>query len=298
MTSTRLSTCADQVRRQDRDRYLTALFAPAERREDLFALYAFNLEVAKTAEVVSEAMLGRIRLQWWREAVDEIYGGGPRAHSVVDPLAQVVDRHGLPRAPYDRLIDAREADLDGEPPADLAALEAYAEGTATSLFALALGVLGLGVVGLGVVGLCVVDGPADQGPAGEAAHHLGVAWALTGLARAVPFHARQKRSYLPADLTSAAGLDTAELFELRASPALGRVIEEIAACATDHLQAVRRLRRDLPRAAAPLLLFAPLAEDHLRRLSRAGFNPFDPKVQAERPGTVWRLAWASWLRRY
>ena len=72
MSSTRLSYCADQVRRQDRERYLTALFAPAGRREDLFALYAFNLEVAKTAEVVSEAMVGRIRLQWWREAIEEI----------------------------------------------------------------------------------------------------------------------------------------------------------------------------------------------------------------------------------
>ncbi len=282
MASTRLSTCADQVRRQDRDRYLTALFAPAERREDLFALYAFNLEVAKTAEVVSEAMVGRIRLQWWREAIEEIYGDRPRAHAVIGPLARAVDRHGLSRAPFDRLIDAREADLAGEPPADLAALETYAEGTAASIFLLALGVLG---------------SPADQGPAATAAHHLGVTWALTGLARAVPFHARQKRSYLPVDLTSEAGLDTADLFELRASPALARVIEELAARAADHLQAVRRLRRDLPRAAAPLLLFAPLAEDHLGRLRRAGFNPFDPKVQAERPGTVWRLAWAAWLRR-
>jgi phytoene synthase len=288
MASTRLSTCADQVRRQDRDRYLTALFVPAERREDLFALYAFNLEVAKTAEVVSEAMVGRIRLQWWREAIDEIYGGRPRAHAVVEPLVRAVERRGLPRAPFDRLIDAREADLDGEPPADLTALEAYAEGTAASLFALALGVLGLGVV----------DGPADRGPAAAAAHHLGLAWALTGLARAVPFHARQKRSYLPADLTSAAGLDTAELFKLRASPALARVVEAIAARAADHLQALRRVRKELPRAAAPLLLFAPLAEGHLKRLRRAGFNPFDPKVQAERPGTVWRLAWAFWLRRY
>jgi phytoene synthase len=282
MASTRLSTCADQVRRQDRDRYLTALFAPAERREDLFALYAFNLEVAKTAEVVSEAMVGRIRLQWWREAVDEIYRGRPRAHAVVEPLAQVVDRHGLPRAPFDRLIEAREADLDGEPPADLAALEDYAEGTAASLFALALGVLA---------------SPGDQGPAAEAAHHLGVAWALTGLARAVPFHARQKRSYLPADLTSAAGLDMGEPFALRASPARARVGEESAVRAADNLQAVRRLRKELPRTAAPPLLFDPLAEDHLKRLRRAGFDPFDPGVQAERPGTVWRLAWAAWLRR-
>jgi len=286
MASTRLSTCADQVRRQDRDRYLTALFAPAERREDLLALYAFNLEVAKTAEVVSEAMVGRIRLQWWREAVAEIYaidGGRPRAHAVVAPLAQAVERHGLPRAPLDRLIDAREVDLDGEPPADLAALEAYAEGTAASLIALALGVLA---------------SPADRGPAAEAAQHLGLAWALTGLARAVPFHARRKRSYLPVDLVREAGLDRTELFELRSSPALTQVVEQIAVHADGHLQAVLRLRKNWPRGARSLRLFAPLAADHLRRLRRAGFDPFDPLVQAERPAAVWRLAWAAFLRRY
>lgn len=288
MASTRLSTCADQVRRQDRDRYLTALFAPAELREDLLALYAFNLEVAKTAEVVSEAMVGRIRLQWWREAIGEIYaidGARPRAHGVVVPLAQAVERHGLPRAPFERLIDAREADLDVEPPADLAALEAYAEDTAASLFALALGVLG---------------SPADRGPAAQAAQaaqHLGIAWALTGLARAVPFHARQKRTYLPADLMAETGLDLAELFELKTSPELARVIEAIAARAGDHLQAVRGLGNDLPEGARSLTLFTALAESHLSRLRRAGFDPFDPAVRAERPGAVWRLAWAHWLRR-
>ncbi len=283
MASTRLSYCADQVRRQDRERYLTALFAPAERREDLFALYAFNLEVAKTAEVVSEPLLGRIRLQWWREAIDGIYRGRPQDHAVIGPLARAVDRRGLARGPFDRLIDAREADLAGEPPPDLAALEAYAEGTAASLFALALGVLG---------------SPADEGPPAELAHHLGLAWALAGLARAVPFHARQKRSYLPLELTHEAGLAEAQVFELRASPALARVVEQLARRAVEHVQAARRLRRELPRAAAPVLLFAPLAEDHLRRLRRAGFNPFDPAVQAARPGAIWRLAWAAVLRRY
>lgn len=283
MATTRISYCADQIRRQDPERYLTALFAPGERREDLFALYAFNLEVAKTAELVSEPLLGQIRLQWWREAIDGIYAGRPRGHAVVEPLALAVNRRDLPRAPFDRLIDAREADLTDEPPADLAALEAYAEGTAAGLFTLALGVLG---------------SPADRGPPAEAAHHLGLAWALTGLARAVPFHARQKRCYLPEELTRRAGLDVAELFELRASPALARVVEALARRAADHLQAVRRLRGMLPRRAASVLLFLPLAEDHLRRLRRAGFNPFDPGVQAERPRAIWRLAWAALARRY
>ena len=93
------------------------------------------------------------------------------------------------------------------------------------------------------------------------------------------------------------GGDEAALFALRASPALARVVELLAGRAADHLQAVRGLRRELPRRGSPLLLFAPLAVDHLRRLRRAGFDPFDPTVQAERPGAVWRLAWAHWLRR-
>ena len=128
-----LSYCARELRRHDRDRYLACLFAPAARREALFSLYAFNLEVARTAEAVSEAMLGRIRLQWWREALEEIYDGRPRRHEVALPLAAAVQTHGLSRTHFDRLIDAREFDLDKEAPQDLARLEAYAEATSGGL---------------------------------------------------------------------------------------------------------------------------------------------------------------------
>ena len=116
-----LSACAAQVRSYDHDRFLCALFAPADRREDLFALYAFNLEIAKTREVVSEPMLGQIRLQWWRDAIEGIYAGAPpRRHEVLDGLAGAIARHGLSRAAFDALIDGRETDLSDEPPADLA----------------------------------------------------------------------------------------------------------------------------------------------------------------------------------
>src|SRR5262249_59311777 len=87
--------CLDQVRRFDRDRYLTALFAAAPARADLMALYAFNLEVAKTREVVREPMMGLMRLQWWRDALAEIYAGTERRHQVVQPLAAAIRRHGL-----------------------------------------------------------------------------------------------------------------------------------------------------------------------------------------------------------
>ncbi len=62
--------CTDLVRAQDRDRFLAALFAPADKRQDLFALYAFNVEVARVREVVREALPGEVRLQWWRELIE------------------------------------------------------------------------------------------------------------------------------------------------------------------------------------------------------------------------------------
>lgn len=275
------SYCAEQVRRFDPDRYLTVLFAPAERRAALFALYAFNLEVAKTAEVVSEAPLGLLRLQWWRDALEAIEAGREPRHEVVEPLAEAVRRHHLDPALFGRLIDAREFDLERRAPEDLAALEAYAAGTSAGLVHLALQVLGV-----------------DAAAARAAGRHAGIAWALAGLMLAVPFHAAAKRLYLPRELSQAAGLRTGELFELRSSPALCRVAERVAVRARDHLGAARALAGQVPRKARSALLCATLAEQGLARLARAGYDPFDTRVQERPPGRAWRLAWAALRGRY
>src|SRR5262249_24558695 len=176
------SYCAELLRKQDPDRYLTALFAPAERREALFALYAFNLEIARTREAISEPMMGLIRLQWWRDALAEIGQGRVRAHEVVRPLAAAIEAHKLSPALFERLIAARERDLDAEPPADLASLVAYARDSSGALVELALELLG--------------RPSPDLYEAGQA---TGVARSLMGLLRAVPFHAGRRRVYLPAD---------------------------------------------------------------------------------------------------
>ena len=189
MADTELSYCARLLRQQDPDRYLTALFAPPERREALFALYAFNLELARARESVREPIMGQMRLQWWRDSLAEMLAGRPRAHEVGRPLAAAIAAYGLDPALLERLIDARERDMEAEPPADLAALLDYARGTSSTLTELALEVLGR-------------PGPAVR----EAGRALGIAWALLGLVRAVPFHAAQRRLYLPTSLTAAAGL--------------------------------------------------------------------------------------------
>src|SRR5204862_131662 len=117
------SSLAALVRRHDRNRYQTALFAPAGRREALFALYAFNHEIARVRESVTQPMLGQIRLQWWREVIDGAYAGAaPRRHEVAEPLTAAIRDFRLSRGHFDRIIDAREADLADEPRAALPAL--------------------------------------------------------------------------------------------------------------------------------------------------------------------------------
>lgn len=174
-----LSPCADLVRRGDPDRFLSALLAPPDLRERLFALYAFNLELARIPAVVSEPMLGLIRLEWWRESVAMVFEGGRvRDHEVVGPLAGAIRAAGLPRAPFDRILAARERDAAREAPADRAALDAHLADTGGALLELAALALAPGRGGGAAV--------ADAGFAFAAANWLAAAPAL-GARGAAPF---------------------------------------------------------------------------------------------------------------
>src|SRR3984893_14568079 len=108
----RLSPVAALVRRHDRDRFQTVLFARGARPQALFALYAFNYEIARVRESVTEPMLGQIRLQWWREAIAAAFESGPvRNHPVVEALTGSIRELPMTRDHFDRLINARETDL-------------------------------------------------------------------------------------------------------------------------------------------------------------------------------------------
>ncbi len=274
-----LSYCAAEVRRHDPERFLTALFAPRERREDLLTLYAFNLEVAKAREVASEPTLGLIRLEWWRETIAGIYAGEPRRHAVALPLAELVARRGLTRGHFERLIAGRERDFDEAPPASLAELESYAAATSSTLQALVLEALG------------VRDAGAEA-----AAREVGIAWALAGLLRAVPFHARWRRLYLPRDALAEAGLEPEELFARGGAAGLAAVVRPIAERAREHIAAARR--QHVPRAALPALLPAVLAEWHIGQLRRSGFDPFALEPRPRRPFAAIRLTLAALRGRY
>jgi len=259
---TAFAACEDMVKRFDPDRYYASLFAPAERRPLLFALYAFNHEIARVAESVREPMLGEIRLQWWREAVEGARDGQPRAHDVVRALAELFARVGPPMELFEAMIEARSLDAANETFADLAALEAYCGQSSGVLMRIAALVLGEDIDDL--------------------AREAGIAYGLTGLLRAIPFHAARGKLYLPLDMIVEADLSGDEIIAGKAGPGLKQIIGKIAAHAAKRLEAARALSRS--RRALPALLPAALVPRYLKLVTKPDFDPFrDP---AELP--LWR----------
>jgi phytoene synthase len=222
-----------------------------------------------------------MRLEWWREAIATAFEDGPaRRHEVIAPLREAIGRWRLSRGHLDRLIDGREADFEEEPPASLAALEAYAEATSAPLMRLALEVLG------------VADADAEA-----AAQHVAIAYALAGLLRALPFQRGRRRPVIPADIAARHGLDPRGCAAGRGSPGLRAAVAEIAEAAEGRLRAARA-GGPTPRAALPALLWAVVAARALRRLRRGGCDPFDPSLALPDPTQAWRLALAALLNRY
>jgi NADH dehydrogenase [ubiquinone] 1 alpha subcomplex assembly factor 6 len=263
--------CLQQIRLLDRDRYLTVLAAPGAAAADLAVLAAFNLELALVRDSVSEPMLGQIRFQWWREALDGIVAGTPRQHAVARALAELIARRRLDRGHFDRMIDARERELIDPPPADLAALETYACDTAGSLLALAAEAAGLAAQSVDAL-----------------TRSVGIAVALTGTARATLYLAQRQRRMIPDDVVAATGLSVDRLFTLKPQPALSAAIERLVVAARKHLAAARREKA--PAALLPALRAGTLAKVQLARLERARYDVFDPKSIENAPLDLWRLS--------
>jgi len=260
IASRSLSYCAEQVRRYDPDRYLPTLLLPADAREALFALYAFDHEIGKVRHVVSQPMAGLIRLQWWRETLDEIALGQPRrAHHVAEALARVASGFPLPLDRLHAAIDARERELEPEPPPSLDALERHLEATSSGITLAALDILG-----------------ASSAPALEVGRRAGLAWGLADTVRSIAADAGSGLVRLPDATMRRHGVDAESLARGEAGDGLAGLVREIAGHARAHLRAARRHRGAVPKTALPALWPALLAEDYLKRLARAGHDPLGP----------------------
>jgi 15-cis-phytoene synthase len=266
--------CESLVREGDPDRYWASLFAPADKRPHLHALHAFNFEIARVRDAVREAMVGEIRLQWWRDALQGEARGDVRANPVAAALDDTIVKFRLPRHALVTLIDARIFDLYDDPMPSLNDLEGYCGETSSSLIQLA--------------SIILMDG-ADPGSA-DAAGHAGVAYAMTGLLRSFPWHARQGQVFVPADILARHGVVRDDIVTGRGGPGLKSALADMRAVIRRHLEQVRTLRPTIPPAAAPAFRPLALVEPYLKVMEKRDYDPFHTQVELAR----WRKIRALW----
>jgi phytoene synthase len=265
--------CEALVRTADKDRFLATLFAPAEHRNALFALYAFNLEVARVREVVREPVAGEIRLQWWSDLIGGVARGEVEAHPVAAAVLASMARYRLPAARLEAIITARRFDLYDEPMATLADLEAYADGASSSLIALAAQILNAG----------------HEPDIGSLARHAGIASAIAGLLKAFPVHAARGQLFVPLDILERHGASRQLVATGQASAQLRSAFTELRRSAHDHLDQAGKLSATVPPVVMPALLPVALAGPTLDRMERPDYDPFVPVEIAP-----WRRQWLIW----
>lgn len=241
---------SETVRQHDPDRFFTALFAPAEKRDVLFALYAFNHELARARAVVSEPHLALIRLHWWREVVQ----GTTKRHPLAEAIHAALGAGALHAGDLLDMIDAREAETDPAIPT-LDAWRAYLLGTAG----------GIAVAAARLLGMAQPD----------IVRPLGAAYGVAATLRAVPALARQGRCLLPADILDTYGLSP-EAVVSGADPT--PAIAALARVGQDFLHPLA-----VPRGAVAAVLPAILARRDLRRLPIA----VGPRGLGDRVAVTW-----------
>lgn len=244
--------CLDLVRTGDKDRFLASLFAPENKRPQLLALYAFNVEIARIPALVSEPRLGEIRQQWWLDTLAAIHGGETVAHPVAQELALAIAASRLPLHALRGLVLARQFGLYDDPMPTLESLEAYLGETSSALIQLSA---------------LVIAGSEAQSTA-EPAGLAGVAY---GLARLLC--SGGARSYLPRDMVEAHG--EAETLARLAGQARKRLAE-----ARTHT---------IPAAARPAFLVASLSDLYLDRLDAHGLDALARPLEVSQLRRQWRL---------
>jgi len=272
--------CTELVRAHDFARYATTLFAPVAQRRALLALYAFNVEILRVREQVSQPLPGEIRMQWWTDMLEGAGHGGVEGNPVAAELLLAIRNHRLPVGRLSRLIDEHQFDLYNDPMPTMAALDGYLGDTSSALFSLGADIAGL------------------QSPEIEhLARHAGLAQGIAQVIAALPRDASRRQLFLPLQLLEQHGSGMEEVFAGRQTPTLRAALDRLIGEARAHLKTALALLENAPPEVRPVFLQLSLVARDLERMARADTDPFVPHLTS-RFRTLWTLWRASRSREF
>ena len=220
--------------------YLGMRILPKEKREAMFAIYAFCRAVDDIADDGGPAEERRAGLARWREDIDALYRGDIRP--TTRALAAHIQPFRLPRINFHEVIDGMQMDVDRDIQApDWTTLDIYCDRVASAVGRLSARVFGL-----------------SETNADALAYHLGRALQLTNILRDIDEDAAIGRLYLPREALERAGMSDLSPAAVLAHPGLDAACREVAERARHHYERAGIIMRDQPRrlVRAPRLMEA------------------------------------------
>lgn len=274
------SFCADLVRSHDFVRYASTLFVPPEERRALLALYAFNVEIIRIRDQVTQPLPGEVRMQWWTDLLAGVAHGGEEGNPVAAELLLALRTYDLPAEPLSRLIDEHEFDLYNDPMPTLAALEGYVHETTSALLALAARLF---------------SHPSEA--IDHLTRHAGFAQGFAQVIASLPRDAARRQLFVPLQFLQRHGSSPEEVFAGKQTPSVRAAIDQLLGEARRHLQTAEALLAEVPPEVRPVFLPLVQLRRDLARRSRADHDPFAPSTQS-RFSVLWTLWRAARSKRF
>lgn len=266
------SYCADLVRTHDFPRYASTLFLPGVHRRPMLAIYAFNVEITRVRDQVSQPLPGEMRLRWWTDLLAGQGHGGVEGNPVASELMWAIRTWRLPVERLEQLIVEHEFDLYNDPMPSLSALEGYANDTASTLFACCARIL--------VRPSEVID---------HVARHAGLAYGMIDVVNTLPQDIARRQLFLPHQFLQQHGSSVEEVFAGKQTPQARAAVDQLVAEAKKHLNTAMALLADVPPEARPAFLALALVRCDIKRMERRDNDPF-----AVRRMPRFRMLWALW----
>ncbi len=280
MSINNLSFCGDITSKYDHDRFLCCLFTNGEAREALFSIFAFNYEIGKINNNISEALIGQIKLQWWRDEIDKAFNHLENSkpynnrNKIMQSLFMAIKKYNLCCKDFHALIDARNDDFDTRNFNDINDIVNYSSNINTPLIYLSGQIF-------------YKNNDAFK----EIANNIGTAWGLIGLMRATPFLIEQRNHALPRQILKNNGhVGAVE----KPSSAVNLSVKEICLHAIEILDDVKVTKDNF----CPPLLLKIMAQEYLRRFKKTGYDPFNSYLTNMSPMIIPRLYFANFINRF
>ncbi|KAN0027999.1 hypothetical protein ACTFIV_009826 [Dictyostelium citrinum] len=265
----------ERIKTCDKENYINSLLIsdPMARRV-AYAIRAFNIETVANDHSPKSEKISRLRLSFWKDAINNIYKGKVYDQPLTRVLAQVIKEKKLTKTWFIKILNRREKDNQQVQIKDMDELEQYADDIHSSLLLLTL-------EGLGVKGNHDVE---------HCASHLGKAVGIMVLIRGTVFHLASRKTYIPVSLTTKYGINVESLYrgDLQLEK-LQNAIYEMASCAKLHLDKAKQFRGKIPHPATEAFLSVSVVEDFLERLRKADFNIFEYPNTQQHPLLLMKL---------